>query len=81
MVDVHRTRFAPSCVLYIFCTVRWCFRTWSHSQALPQCVAGIRNMHNQCPKEVLSFLWDLFKYSDNQMNKVKRRARLHPLRE
>ena len=28
-------------------------------------------MHNQCPREVLSFLWDLFKYSDNQANKVK----------
>ena len=39
-------------------------------QAIPQSVAGIRNMHNQCPKEVLSFLWDLFKYNDNQTNKV-----------
>ena len=32
-------------------------------------------MHNQCPKEVLSFLWDLFKYSDNQINKVGEEAK------
>jgi transcription initiation factor TFIID subunit 2 len=38
-------------------------------KAIIQSVAGVRNMHKQCPKEVLSFLWDLFKYSDNQINK------------
>ena len=27
-------------------------------------------MHNQCPREVLTFLMDLLKYSDNQANKV-----------
>ena len=55
-------------ILYItYCTLHTA--TFS-VQALPQCVASIRNVHSQCPKEVLSFLWDLFKYSDNQMNKV-----------
>ena len=33
-------------------------------------VAGIRNVHKQCPKEVIHFLMELFKYNDNQMNKV-----------
>ena len=40
-------------------------------QALPLCIASIRNIHNQCPREVLSFLIDLFKFSDNQTNKVR----------
>ena len=40
-------------------------------QALPLCIASIRNMHNQCPREVLTFLIDLFKFSDNQTNKVR----------
>ena len=33
-------------------------------------IAGIRNVHKQCPKEVIHFLMELFKYNDNQMNKV-----------
>ena len=39
-------------------------------QSLPNCAASIRNAHQQCPREVLTFLLDLFKYSDNQDNKV-----------
>lgn len=37
---------------------------------MPLAIAGMRNVHNQCPKEVLAFVMDLFKYSDNQLNKV-----------
>lgn len=31
-------------------------------------MAGLRNTHKQCPAEVLAFLMDLFKYSDNSKN-------------
>jgi len=39
-------------------------------QGLAVCIAGMRNQHGQCPKEVMQFLLDLFKYNDNQYNKV-----------
>jgi transcription initiation factor TFIID subunit 2 len=45
------------------------FAAYFVQKAMVQSVASVRNMHSQCPKEVLSFLWDLFKYSDNQINK------------
>lgn len=32
-------------------------------------MAGLRNTHKQCPPEVLGFLMDLFKYSDNSKNR------------
>ena len=46
------------------------FYARTNQQALPVHVAGIRNVHKQCPKEVMHFLMELFKYNDNQMNKV-----------
>ncbi len=30
----------------------------------------MRNMHKQCPKEVINFIMEVFKYNDNQNNKV-----------
>ena len=39
-------------------------------QGVALCIARLRNIHKQCPKEVVSFIMDLFKYSDNQTNKV-----------
>ena len=35
------------------------------------CIGKMRNQHAQCPREVLYFLMDLFKYNDNQYNKVR----------
>lgn len=32
-------------------------------------MAGLRNTHKSCPSEVLAFLMDLFKYSDNSKNR------------
>ena len=32
-------------------------------------MAGLRNTHKSCPSEVLNFLMDLFKYSDNSKNR------------
>ena len=33
-------------------------------------MAGLRNIHQTCPPEVLAFLFDLFKYSDNTKNQM-----------
>ena len=30
----------------------------------------MRNVHSQCPREVLQFILDLIKYNDNRLNKV-----------
>lgn len=43
-------------------------------QTLPVAMAGLRNTHKSCPREtcppeVLGFLMDLFKYSDNSKNR------------
>lgn len=38
-------------------------------QTLPVAMAGLRNVHKSCPPEVLGFLMDLFKYSDNSKNR------------
>ena len=35
---------------------------------IPVAMAGLRNGHQICPPEVLSFLLDLFKYNDNSKN-------------
>lgn len=39
-------------------------------QALPVATASVRNVHSQCPREVLQFILDLIKYNDNRLNKV-----------
>ena len=41
------------------------------SQTLPVAIASVRNVHSQCPREVLQFILDLIKYNDNRLNKVK----------
>ncbi|XP_042243204.1 transcription initiation factor TFIID subunit 2-like isoform X2 [Homarus americanus] len=38
-------------------------------KTLPVAMAGLRNTHKTCPPEVLAFLMDLFKYSDNSKNR------------
>ena len=40
-------------------------------QFLPIAVAKMRNTHSHCPKEVLSFIMDVIKFSDNQSNQVQ----------
>ncbi|CAG0909839.1 unnamed protein product [Cyprideis torosa] len=37
-------------------------------KALPVAVAGLRSPGGTCPPEVMSFLFDLFKYNDNRKN-------------
>ena len=34
-------------------------------------MALLRDVHNLCPKEVLTFILDLIKYNDNRKNKVR----------
>lgn len=38
---------------------------------MPVAMALLRDVHNLCPKEVLTFILDLIKYNDNRKNKVK----------
>ncbi|XP_031558269.1 transcription initiation factor TFIID subunit 2-like [Actinia tenebrosa] len=38
-------------------------------KTLPVAIASIRNIHTQCPREILQFLLDLLKYNDNRINK------------
>lgn len=40
-------------------------------QTMPVAMALLRDVHNLCPKEVLTFILDLIKYNDNRKNKVK----------
>ena len=40
-------------------------------QFLPIAVAKVRNAHSHCPKEVLSFIMDIIKFSDNESNQVQ----------
>lgn len=37
---------------------------------MPVAMALLRDVHNLCPKEVLTFILDLIKYNDNRKNKV-----------
>ena len=41
------------------------------AQFLPLCAAKTRAIHGQCTKDVLQFLMDVLKYSDNRLNKVR----------
>ncbi|CAM1318749.1 TAF2 (predicted), partial [Pycnogonum litorale] len=48
------------------------FQNFQHyflQKAVPLAMAGLRNIHNICPNDVLKFLLDLFKYNDNSKNK------------
>ncbi len=48
--------------------------THTHTlQALPLCICGLRTVHKQTPREVVGFIMDLFKYSDNHNNKVSQK--------
>lgn len=38
---------------------------------MPVAMALLRDVHNLCPKEVLTFILDLIKYNDNRKNKVR----------
>lgn len=38
---------------------------------MPIAMALLRDVHNLCPKEVLTFILDLIKYNDNRKNKVR----------
>ncbi|XP_048582004.1 transcription initiation factor TFIID subunit 2 isoform X3 [Nematostella vectensis] len=38
-------------------------------KTLPIAIASVRNIHSQCPREVVLFLMDLLKYNDNRLNK------------
>jgi len=38
-------------------------------KTLPVAIASVRNVHSQCPREVLQFILDLIKYNDNRLNK------------
>lgn len=40
-------------------------------QAIPLAMAGLRNVHNICPSDVLQFLLGLIKYNENCKNKVE----------
>ncbi|MCL4132192.1 UNVERIFIED_CONTAM: hypothetical protein GTU68_014761, partial [Idotea baltica] len=44
------------------------FQNYFLLKTLPVAMAGLRNVHKQCQPEVLAFLLDLFKYSDNSKN-------------
>ncbi|XP_076029935.1 TATA-box binding protein associated factor 2 isoform X2 [Oratosquilla oratoria] len=44
------------------------FQNYFLLKTLPVAMAGLRNTHKSCPPEVLGFLMDLFKYSDNSKN-------------
>ena len=39
-------------------------------QFLPVCAAKTRAVHGQCTKDVLQFLREILKYSDNRLNRV-----------
>ena len=38
---------------------------------MPVAMALLRDVHNLCPKEVLTFILDLIKYNDNRKNKYE----------
>jgi len=46
------------------------FQQYYLQQAIPLAMAKLRNSHGICPVDILKFLLDLFKYSDNSRNKV-----------
>ncbi|XP_067931725.1 transcription initiation factor TFIID subunit 2-like [Watersipora subatra] len=45
------------------------FQLYYLQRAIPLAMASLRNTHSICPSEVLKFIFDLFKYSDNSRNK------------
>ncbi|XP_041045460.1 transcription initiation factor TFIID subunit 2 isoform X5 [Carcharodon carcharias] len=45
------------------------FQSYFLQKTMPVAMALLRDIHNQCPKEVLAFILDLIKYNDNRKNK------------
>ncbi|KAJ1193875.1 hypothetical protein NDU88_003171 [Pleurodeles waltl] len=45
------------------------FQSYFLEKTMPVAMALLRDVHNLCPKEVLSFILDLIKYNDNRKNK------------
>uniref|UniRef100_A0A6I8S9I2 Transcription initiation factor TFIID subunit 2 n=1 Tax=Xenopus tropicalis TaxID=8364 RepID=A0A6I8S9I2_XENTR len=45
------------------------FQSYFLQKTMPVAMALLRDVHNLCPKEVLSFILDLIKYNDNRKNK------------
>uniref|UniRef100_A0A4W3I5N5 Transcription initiation factor TFIID subunit 2 n=1 Tax=Callorhinchus milii TaxID=7868 RepID=A0A4W3I5N5_CALMI len=45
------------------------FQSYFLQKTMPVAMALLRDVHNQCPKEVLAFILDLIKYNDNRKNK------------
>ncbi|KAM4864852.1 LOW QUALITY PROTEIN: transcription initiation factor TFIID subunit 2-like, partial [Thomomys bottae] len=45
------------------------FQSYFLQKTMPVAMALLRNVHNLCPKEVLTFILDLIKYNDNRKNK------------
>ncbi|CAH2285827.1 transcription initiation factor TFIID subunit 2 isoform X1 [Pelobates cultripes] len=45
------------------------FQSYFLQKTMPVAMALLRDIHNLCPKEVLSFILDLIKYNDNRKNK------------
>ena len=54
-------------VIFIICC---CFVRYHLQRSIPVAMASLRNTHGICPSEVLKFILDLFRYSDNSRNKV-----------
>ncbi|CAG0896679.1 unnamed protein product [Cyprideis torosa] len=54
--------------LYWLQKVRLKAQLYCLQKALPVAVAGLRSPGGTCPPEVMSFLFDLFKYNDNRKN-------------
>ncbi|CAG0909667.1 unnamed protein product, partial [Cyprideis torosa] len=54
--------------LYCLQKVRLKAQLYCLQKALPVAVAGLRSPGGTCPPEVMSFLFDLFKYNDNRKN-------------
>uniref|UniRef100_A0A5F8GKX7 Transcription initiation factor TFIID subunit 2 n=1 Tax=Monodelphis domestica TaxID=13616 RepID=A0A5F8GKX7_MONDO len=45
------------------------FQSYFLQKTMPVAMALLRDVHNLCPKEVLTFILDLIKYNDNRKNK------------
>ncbi|GAB1607249.1 hypothetical protein Ahia01_001008300, partial [Argonauta hians] len=70
MMTIFRKMFGSySCPMIIRQNNFSNFQQYFLLKTIPCAMARLRNIHHICPKDVLKFLLDLFKYNDNSKNK------------
>lgn len=70
MISIFRNMFgSQSCPHIVKYNDFSNFIAYFVQKTFPVAIASVRNVHSQCPRDVLQFILDLIKYNDNRLNK------------